>query len=512
MAGNLRQLLAPGTKAPRWFTAVVVVLLAAGAWWYVHAAVEHGRIRNAAIDKELGMELKALYKGDKQAMEDAGRPVHAYDLNDQRVYMNYAMGMRESHYQMFVTRMRMPMFMWALSLAADDTVRTGMDDAELERGYTEFFPKARAFNVGLSLALLVAMFFALRPWLGNWIGVAFVLVVGFQLFILKSPYVQPEVLQTTIVTVSVAWIVRVLDDPKWWKALIAGLLLCLWHLTKANALVAVGLMGAVMGLKLLFADKGRRLPILLAGPLVLVGYLAPMSPYLYTSYKTFGDPFYNVQSKFYMWAVDVDDKHALQGTGLDRNLDSVDLDHDGKIDHPEKLPSAGKYWRDHSLGPDEKFGKRLSYFVHQLKERLERGIDLMFDSGYDEYAPLLWLEMVWAGILVWAAARRWDDAVAAVKRWKWEMLYVAALLVVFVYLCGWFTPLKVGPRLLISISLIPLFICMTGVRWLLKDDSIRIGGGVVSTEKLLVLCFIATWFAFTAWVLPPDLQNGYFAG
>ena len=37
--------------------------------------------------------------------------------------MNYAMGMHEDLFGTFVTRMRMPMFMWALSLAADGTPR-----------------------------------------------------------------------------------------------------------------------------------------------------------------------------------------------------------------------------------------------------------------------------------------------------------------------------------------------------------------------------------------------------
>src|SRR5688500_15686896 len=104
----LRHLLAPGTKAPRWFTALVVLALAATGWWYVRAAVDHGFRVSERIDKALTAERMAMFNGDKQAMAKAGRPPHAYDLNDQRVYMNYAKGLRESHYEMFVTRMRMP--------------------------------------------------------------------------------------------------------------------------------------------------------------------------------------------------------------------------------------------------------------------------------------------------------------------------------------------------------------------------------------------------------------------
>ena len=136
----------------------------------------------------------------------------------------------------------------------------------------------------------------------------------------------------------------------------------------------------------------------------------------------------------------------------------------------------------------------------------------MFFNAFEVYTALHWFQMIWAGVLVWAVARRWDDAVAAVWEWKWEILYVTALLTVFVYLFGWFTPLKVGPRLLNSISLIPIFFCMAGARALLRHDTVRIGGAVCSTEKLLIMVFLATWLAVTALQLPSDLADGYFAG
>src|SRR4051812_40973134 len=111
MPAFLRQLLAPGVKAPRWLTVLMVLVLAGASWWYVASAVNHGNTVAARIDHVLSGECQSVYNGDKKTMEKAGRPVHAYDLNDQRVYMNYAMGMREDLFGTFVTRMRMPMFM-----------------------------------------------------------------------------------------------------------------------------------------------------------------------------------------------------------------------------------------------------------------------------------------------------------------------------------------------------------------------------------------------------------------
>src|SRR6478735_6135914 len=117
MADFLRQLLAPDTKAPRWFTAVVVVCLAVTAWWYVNRAIQHGTEVSAKIDKMLAAEREHTFGGDFDAQSDAGRPLRAFDMNDQRVYMNYAENLREHGLEQFTTRMRMPMYMWLLAMA-----------------------------------------------------------------------------------------------------------------------------------------------------------------------------------------------------------------------------------------------------------------------------------------------------------------------------------------------------------------------------------------------------------
>ncbi len=498
MSGTLRKLLAPGTKAPWWFTAGVVLVLAGAAWWYVALAIRHGNEVNQKVDHQLLSERNDTFDGDAEAQRAAKRPLRAYDLNDQRVYMNYAKLLREHGLATFTTRMRMPMYMWLLSLATDATPREPTEEG-FDAFLTSFFPTARAFNVGLSLVALVALFFALRGWLGNWLGVAFCLVAAFQLFVLKSPYVQPEVLLTTLVTVGVAWIVKTLHEPTWRNALVTGLVLCAWHLTKANALVAVGLMGMVMGLQLLCArDWPRRRAVVVAGLVTLAAYLVPMSPYLYTSWKVFGDPFHNVQSKYYMWAESTQQKHDLQTMDLDRDLTTVDKDGDRKIDNPDALPSARNYWKNHSL--------------EHIQKRLVRGVSMMFTYSFDMYTAIHWLQMLWLGILLWAVARRWREAVFGFWSWRWSLLFIACFLTLVVYLFGWFTPLKVGPRLVNSISLLPLFFCMAATAGLLRRDSFTVGGVAISTTKALTLVFLAFWLVLTALQLPPDLRDGYFAG
>lgn len=497
MLNSLLDALAPGKKLPRWATAVLLIPLATGAWGYAKLAVNHGYMVNANLQRAMDTEVKDRFQGDVAAAIKANRPVNSYDLNDQRVYMNYAKGLRESNYEMFITRMRMPLFMYLLSTTADATPRP-TDPESLKEFYNAYFPVARAFNIGLSLVLLVGLFFAARYWLGHGMALVFCLVVAFQLFIFKSPYVQPEVLLATLVVVAVAWIVRTLHEPTWKNAMIAGLFLCAWHMTKANALVALAGAGGVMGLQMIFSDNKRRLALLIAGPVMVISYFGPISPYLYTSYKTFGSPFYNVQSKFYMWATDVDDKHDIQGWGLDRSLARVDKDGDGKVDNPDELPSAMRYWREHSWD--------------SIKNRIERGVVMMYRNAFVEYPPFFAMLLVSACLMLVAMAVNWEQASLGILRWKWELLYIAGLLTAFSYLFGWFTTLKVGPRLVNSMSLIPLLFSLAVVHGLLREKAVHIRGREVSLEKLSVLLMLAIWGVVTAIHLADDLQGGYFAG
>lgn len=473
--------------------------MAFAGWWYVNRAIQHGTHVSNAIDRQLAAEREHVFGGDFDAQGDAGRPLRAFDMNDQRVYMNYAQNLREHGLEQFTTRMRMPMYMWVLALAVPGDVKME-PTLEAQRTFVEnFFPTARAFNVYLSVVCLLAMFFVFRGWLGNWLSLAFVLVAAFQLYILKSPYVQPEILLTTLITIGTFLVVKTLHEPTWKNALVCGLVLCAWHLTKANALVALGLMGLVMGLQLLCTwDWPRRKAIVIAGLVTLGAYLLPMSPYLYTSWRLFGDPFHNVQSKYYMWAEDVHEKHQMQKMGLDRDLSTVDKNGDGKIDDPDSLPTAKNYVKQHSW--------------EHIKKRFMKGTSMMFTNNYEQYTGIHWLQILWAGIVVWAAARRWNEAVYGAWSWAWSILFLAAFLTVLVYLFGWFTPLKVGPRLLNSISLIPILFCMAATAFLLRRDSFKVGSWTVSSTKALTLVFLAFWLVLTVRILPYDLQNGYFAG
>lgn len=458
MKAFVESILGVDQPVPRWLRVMTGVALLALALWYAGAALNHGRTRNLLMEN-----------------------------NDQRVYMNYAKSFATPGFDGFIPRMRMPLYAKLLSLATSPNMSPA-----------EFFPRAKAFNIILSLVCLVVLFLFLRRWTGDWLGLCFCLVAAFQAYILRAAYVQPEILLTTLITLACAQLVETLRRPVWWNAVLSGLLLCAWFQTKASAQGALALFIVVLGLKWIFAGKGQRWPYARAGIILVAAYILPMSSYLITSWKLFGTPFYNVQSKYYMWCEPPlpgkemeDEKHMLQKLEIDRDLKNLP-------DDTSQLPSMRRYLKNHTY--------------EDIKAREMKGLWSMFKFSFIDYPLMCFMLAVWAAVAVWAISRRWRGAARDAFKCKWEILFIVVLVTVFVYLFGWFTPLKVGTRLIESISLIPMFFCAAVAHHYLKNESETIAGMKISVEKLFVVGFLIFWAAATAIQVPNDLFTGYFGG
>jgi hypothetical protein len=448
-------------KAPLWFAALVVGAVIAFGWWFATAAIQHGKEKNTVPE-----------------------------YNDQRVYMNAARVMRETNYSTFTARMRMPLYMWILS-----PVATKWQLIE------DFFPTARVFNIFWTLGLLVSLYFVARTRMGNWLALAFCLMAAGQFYVLKAAYVQPELTLATVIVITCFQLVETLQRPTHKNALISGLLLCVWFLTKASAQIALGLFGLMLGVKFLFAGRGKRMPYITAGLITLAAYVTPMSPYLWNSYKVFGDPFYNVQGKHYMWAsvadketVDrkEDEKHWLQGLGIETSLANL------KPEDKERLPTAAKYFREHSL--------------QSIQDRLLKGMDMMFTMAFNDYAALHYFIALWCGLTLFLLTWRWEKTVHGFFRWFWEIIYVVVLLCSFCVLYGWFVPLQVGPRLLLSVTLVVPAFCMAIAYQWLRDAPLKIGGTRLAWDKIVATLFILLWARVTWVQAPSDLMMSFYGG
>lgn len=450
-----------GRKSPPWFVGLVLTCVLAFGWWYARAAIEHGAVQNVVPE-----------------------------YNDQRVYMNAARVLRETDYSTFTARMRMPLYMWVLS-----PVATKWQQIE------DFFPTARAFNVFWSLALLTLVFFVVRKRMGNWLALAFCLMAAGQFFLLKAAYVQPELTLAAVIVITCFQLVETLQRPTPKNALLSGLLLCVWFLTKASAQIALGLFGLMLGVKWLFAGRGHRMPYIIAGLVTLAAYLLPMSPYLYNSYRVFHDPFYNVQGKYYMWAEVADretvsrkedEKHWLQSLGIENTLEGL------TPEDKERLPSAAKYLKKHSWD--------------SIQDRLLKGMDMMFAMAFSEYGALHYLIAVWLGITLLVLAWHWEKTLAGFSAWHWEAAYIIALLGTFCLLFGWFVPLQVGPRMLLSVTLVLPAFCVAIIHSYLKDRPLLVGGMKLSWEKVIATIFILAWARITWVQAPSDLAMSFYGG
>ena len=91
---------------------------------------------------------------------------------------------------------------------------------------------------------------------------------------------------------------------------------------------------------------------------------------------------------------------------------------------------------------------------------------MMFKLAFIDYPLLYFMVAFWAGVMLWAFCRRWPDGVLDLWKCGWEALFVVAFLGVFTVIFAWFSPIQVGPRLIISITIAALFVCVAATRWI----------------------------------------------
>lgn len=450
MPAFLRTLLSPDTKLPRWGYLVLAMCGALLTWYYWTAAVEHGDHANTVVVE-----------------------------NDQRVYLNAANNMVRLKWEYSTPRMRMPLTCLMLTPIADP-----------DKTADEIFPTARRYSVFVSLVCLAGMSVALLPWLGGWLTACFAAVAGAQLFILRASYVAPELLLISLTVIAIALVVEVLQRPRWWTALLAGLALYLWYMTKASAMLALaGFVGAVT-VAFLFAGKGKRKPYAIAAVIVLGSFFLPLIPYLVESKKVFGSAMYNAQSRYYMWCQDAEEKRFLQKNRIDVTLVTF------TPEQLENLPSASKYFREHD--------------ANHIINRVKVGMYIMFKDVLEEYPSTFFMLFTWMGIAMWATARTFRRTVDGVKKNWVSVVYGGVLMLLYCMIFGWFVVLEVGPRVILSVCLIPLFFSMAITHYNLRGEVEVIRGTRVSVEKLVALLFLVAWGIFSFFQVRWDLATGYF--
>ncbi|MCA1659962.1 MAG: hypothetical protein LC642_05415 [Verrucomicrobiaceae bacterium] len=258
-------------------------------------------------------------------------------LGDQGAYLGYARFLYDSNYTVVTERNRMPVFPFLLSLIYEP----GLSE-------TQFLRRAQAFNVNLSIFLLLLLFLIFRKFFPLWHAAALVAATAFGVFMYRAINAQTEVLFYFISFCAFVLLLQILIAPRWWLAALAGATLGLAHLSKASVLPALVVWIAVFAAQILWnlrkgngsqtTDLWRRVGMLL---LVIATFLAVIFPFIQTSKRIYGQYFYNVNSTFVMWC----DSSSEGWNFVNQHAQNDQW----RSLPPEQLPSLSKYWREHSV-------------------------------------------------------------------------------------------------------------------------------------------------------------------
>ena len=389
----------------------------------------------------------------------------------QHPYLRYAEGIaREGALTYFGDRNRMPLVPAVTALAYDD------DPAV-------FAERAAMLSIALTTALwlaLVAVGHALLPREG---ALLWGLVAAVAILPSRASFVQAELAFYVLLLLTWLGMCRLLAHPRWRTALLAGVLLALAYLTKASALPLLAAYLLVAGVAalgpLLFARRGAKPSATLGSAAVVVGvFLALCSPYLLANLQRFGQPFYNVNSTFFMWC-----DSWPQAQAFAERFDLVQAYPDAP---PDQVPGPVNYWHAHTAS--------------QLAARLATGLgDLAHLVGAQpalKYVALAWL---WA-LAVYVSARRRGQAPALARA---PIVFSALALVGYVLTYAWYAPIAYGERFVLSLFLPALFAALyvggkcRRVRWraAVHEPAERWGAAAWSLLAIAVLAegVLITW-------------------
>lgn len=450
MKSLIESFLAPDTRLPRWWLPLVLVVLAVMGVIFWKAACEHGD----AINKD-------VY------------------LNDQKVYINMAAALKDSNYEFFVPRMRMPLYGIIQSLYYE----TG---TTLE----EYFPIARRLNTALGLIFIGVIAVVLRIWLGWGLAVMLALLSGTTYYMAKAGYVQPEGMLVMIIGITCAMIADFLRKPVWWKGIVTGLLFCAWHMTKASGPAIFAAFFAAWTLKMIWPQGAERRQLLMGAALVPVFFVLPMTTYVVNNVKIFGSPFYNTQSKYYLWCEDVHEKHKIQKMPISAQPATPE--------ELAELPTAKKYLAKHPLP--------------ELRNRLKKGYKYMMQNVWEQHTELMVAASLCFYLLLLVIGLYPRKAWELAKSRPVEIVFAAMVIFGFGLLYAWLQPIRVGPRMITSIHLVAMFFCLLWLREIVRGEVWRVRGMTLSVERVIVALLVPVWIFLTVLMLTVGMKGTYYGG
>ncbi|MCY4018584.1 MAG: hypothetical protein OXG39_04185 [Chloroflexi bacterium] len=325
-------------------------------------------------------------------------------------------------------------------------VQAALNSPELDD--EAFFQRGKQINVWISVAALASLALVFFAKFSRLYSLYAILTIGFLAFAFKAPFFQPEILSYSLFGFAFILSLETLFRPKWYKYVGTGALFALAHFTKANVLPALIVFSASHSVLLFVmalngALNRRRLSRILLSALVpLMTFMILLFPYFRESKLDYGEYFYNVNTRIYIWFDSWDEADAAtkEAGGYAGFLQLPD----------DQIPGLRNYLREHSSD--------------QIIERLREGIEKI--TGYACYIKhsrhiFGYCSQVALGLLLLLFSIpplirqfRWQDKSCHIHIY----CYLAAIFAIYGLGAAWYNPISgsEGPRVVL-ILLIPFF-------------------------------------------------------
>ena len=324
-----------------------------------------------------------------------------------------------------------------------------------------FFELGKNVNIGLSVGLLVVLFFFLLKYLSFFRAALFTALAAFSLYIFKAPYIQAESVYYLLAFIGFVLLARLLIRPEPKLAITAGVVLGLAHLTKASVLPGLILFSGVFLIKEIFAAvrqmSKRSISYELLRPtllrlgnlgLVLACFLAVIFPYIHAMKERFGHYFYNVNTTFYVW--------------YDDNFQAIaaEKQHHFAEEWPshlplDQLPGPARYFREHTPA--------------QILERIKYGLKEQINNLRLQYSVtnyhLSYLAIL--GFVFFADIRR---SLLIAKKYPYAVGFSILYFLVYLAAFVWYSPISPERRFTYGLFLPFLFSVFIAIRKISEHD------------------------------------------
>ncbi len=406
---------------------------------------------------------------------------------DQDAYINYGRRLAESNYTYIGDFNRMPLYPYLVSFLHED----GQSEED-------YFERAKVFNIGLSVALLVMLMVVLATSFDNLSALNLWLLAAFMVYVFKSAYIQVELTFYTFYFFAFILMLKLLVRPSWRLAMVTGVWLGVCHLTKNSVLPGITMLSVFLLMKALVgrsdstqinfveddpASSQRRahtgyaptqyirrvIQQLAPIVLLLVTFLAVIFPYIRTAKNTFGHYFYNVNTAFYIWYDSWEEAEA----GVRLHGDYYQWP-----DMPaDEIPSPQKYLREHSL---EQIARRFIYGFYVSAQRHT------YSGGYG----YIWYLLAYIGMAAVFIRRtlKSEQRMALpqkMREYRLLLLFLATFFTAYLFLFAFYVEIHPGQRFMLTLFL-PAMYCLTMLLHLpiFRTLTTHIGGREVATVQV----------------------------